>query len=297
MNRHQFIRTLALSAALTAAWGPAVAQTPGRTVRLVVPFPAGGATDLFARALQTRLSEALGANVVVDNKPGAGGSLGADIVAKAPADGLTLLLATSSTHAIGPALSVRLPYNTVTDFTPIVHVGNAPSLMLVPNNSPAQSVKEWIELARRQPGRLNYGSSGNGTIVHVDALDAADAGERIGALRDDLAGALLGQQVHHHPGLLGTDGQVHRAAHGGDGAGLAGAPVGQVARGRHLEGAQHADVEVAAAHHGEAVGVVEERAAGQQRHGLLAGVDEVVVFAAPARAPGPCPGCRSRCAG
>jgi tripartite-type tricarboxylate transporter receptor subunit TctC len=129
------------------------------------------------RALQTRLSEALGANVVVDNKPGAGGSLGADIVAKAPADGLTLLLATSSTHAIGPALSVRLPYNTVTDFTPIVHVGNAPSLMLVPNNSPAQSVKEWIELARRQPGRLNYGSSGNGTIVQLTAeLFKAQAG-------------------------------------------------------------------------------------------------------------------------
>jgi hypothetical protein len=92
--------------------------------------------------------------------------------------------------------------------------------------------------------------------------------------------ALLGEQVHHHPGLLGADGQVHRAADGGNGAFLAGAPVGEVAGGRHLERAEHADVEVAAAHHREAVGVVEERAARQQRHRLLAGVDQVVVFLA-----------------
>ena len=177
MKRQQFLQALVASATLGALGSPALAQTATRTVRLVVPFPAGGATDLFARALQTRLGEALGANLVVDNKPGAGGSLGADIVAKAPADGLTLLLATSSTHAIGPALSVRLPYDTVRDFTPIVHVGNAPSLMLVPNSSPAQSVKEWIELARKQPGRMNYGSSGNGTIVQLTAeLFKAQAG-------------------------------------------------------------------------------------------------------------------------
>lgn len=177
MNRDRFLRVLIAFAALGATALPAAAQAPARTVRLVVPFPAAGATDLFARALQPRLGEALGATVVVDNKPGAGGSLGADIVAKAPADGLTLLLATSSTHAIGPALSVRLPYDTVRDFTPIVHVGNAPSVMLVPNNSPATTVKEWIELARRQPGRMNYGSSGNGTIVQLTAeLFKAQAG-------------------------------------------------------------------------------------------------------------------------
>ncbi|MEK8051188.1 tripartite tricarboxylate transporter substrate binding protein [Ideonella sp. DXS22W] len=178
MNRLPSRRALLLAAAGAAAlapWLPAHSQP--KPIRLVVPFPAGGATDLFARALQTRLGEALGATVVIDNKPGAGGSLGSDIVAKAPADGLTLLLATTSTHTIGPALGVKLPYDTVRDFTPVVHVGNAPSVMLVPNASPAHSVKDFIALARAKPGRLNYGSSGNGTIVQLTAeLFKAQAG-------------------------------------------------------------------------------------------------------------------------
>jgi len=177
MIRPLLLQGLALSLALALPATPAWSQPAAKPVRLVVPFPAGGATDLFARSLQNRLGEALGTTVVVDNKPGAGGSLGADIVAKSAADGQTLLLATTSTHAIGPALSVRLPYDTVRDFTPIVHVGDAPSVMLVPNNSPAHSVAEWIALARKQPGRLNYGSSGNGTIVQLTAeLFKAQAG-------------------------------------------------------------------------------------------------------------------------
>ncbi len=150
---------------------------PHKPVRLLVPFPAGGATDIFARALSQKLPEKLGAPVVVENRPGAGGSLGSDLVAKASADGYTLLLATTSTHTIGPAFNPRLPYDAVRDFTPIVHVGNAPSIMLVPNNSPARTVQEWIGYARAHPGQLNYASSGNGTIVQLTAeLFKAQAG-------------------------------------------------------------------------------------------------------------------------
>jgi tripartite-type tricarboxylate transporter receptor subunit TctC len=148
----------------------AQAQTyPNKPIRLIVPFPAGGATDIFARTLSQKLAEKLGTSVVVDNKPGAGGTLGSDMVAKALPDGYTLLLATSSTHSIGPNLNPKMPYDAVRDFTPIGQVGNAPSIMLVPNSSPAKTVQEWIDYARKNPGRLNYASSGNGTIVQLTA--------------------------------------------------------------------------------------------------------------------------------
>ena len=149
---------------------PVAAQVyPSKPIRLIVPFPAGGATDLFARTVSQKLGERLGQTVVLDNKPGAGGTLGADLAAKAPADGYTLLLTTTSTHSIGPNLNPKIPYDAVRDFTPISHLGNAPSIMLVPNSSPAKTVKEWIDHARKNPGRLNYASSGNGTIVQLTA--------------------------------------------------------------------------------------------------------------------------------
>jgi tripartite-type tricarboxylate transporter receptor subunit TctC len=158
-----------LLAAATLTGTAAHAQSyPNKPIRLVVPFPAGGATDIFARAVSQKLGEKLGATIVVDNKPGAGGAIGSDIAAKAAPDGYTLLLATSSTHSIGPSLS-KLPYDAVADFTPIVHVGNAPNVMVVPNSSPAKNVKEWIDYAKKNPGKLNYASSGNGTIVHLSA--------------------------------------------------------------------------------------------------------------------------------
>lgn len=178
-RRHLFRQAAALattSLTVPGAWAQTSAY-PNKPVRLVVPFPAGGATDLFARALSQKLGERLGGSLVIENRPGAGGAIGSDLVAKATPDGYTLLLATSSTHSIGPALGARLPYDTVRDFTPIAQVGNAPSVMLVPNSSPARSIKEWIELARKNPGKLNYASSGNGTIVQLTTeLFKAQAG-------------------------------------------------------------------------------------------------------------------------
>jgi tripartite-type tricarboxylate transporter receptor subunit TctC len=169
MKRIQFLQGMAL--ALCAVAAPAVlAQSyPTKPIRLVVPFPAAGATDLFARTLSQKMGEKLGTTIVIDNKPGAGGAIGSDLAAKAPADGYTLLLATTSTHSIGPAINTRLPYDTVRDFTPIAHVGDAPSIMLVPNTSPAKTVREWVEFAKKNPGKLNYASSGNGTIVQLTA--------------------------------------------------------------------------------------------------------------------------------
>ena len=169
-KRHLIAWGAAVCAAASLVLPAAHAQTyPTKPIRLIVPFPAGGATDLFARSLSQKLGERLGQSVVIDNKPGAGGTLGSDLAAKAPADGYTLLLSTTSTHSIGPNLNPKIPYDAMRDFTPISQVGNAPSIMLVPNSSPAKTVKEWIDHARQNPGRLNYASSGNGTIVQLTA--------------------------------------------------------------------------------------------------------------------------------
>lgn len=155
------------AAAAATATATAITYPAARPIRMIVPFPAGGATDILARALSQKLGEKIGQTVVVENRPGAGGTIGADAAAKAPADGYTLLLATSSTHSIGPAVNPRIPYNAETDFTPIAYVASSPNIVLVPNSSPSKSMREFVEHARKNPGRLNYASSGNGTIVHL----------------------------------------------------------------------------------------------------------------------------------
>ena len=157
------LMALGLSLAL-----PLAAQTyPSKPVRLVVPFPPGGATDILSRALSQELGKKLGQAIVVENKPGAGGTIGALAGAQAAPDGYTLLLTTSSTHSIGPALNSKIPYNAEADFTPIVYVASSPQVILVPLSSPARTVKEFIDYARKNPGRLNYASSGNGTISNL----------------------------------------------------------------------------------------------------------------------------------
>jgi tripartite-type tricarboxylate transporter receptor subunit TctC len=167
------LRSLALVAGLLSLFGvtPAAAQAwpAAKPIRLVIPFPAGGATDIIGRAVAQRLGSALGQQVVIDNKPGAGGTIGSDLVAKAPADGYTLLMATSSTHSIGPALNPRMPYDAFRDFAPAGHVANAPSVLVVGRNFPAASARELIDLIKRNPGKYNYGSSGIGTYPHLSA--------------------------------------------------------------------------------------------------------------------------------
>ena len=162
--------TLTTTALLIAALAPlsALAQAyPNKPIRLIVPFPAGGATDILARALSQKLGEKIGQTVVVENRPGAGGTIGADAASKSIADGYTLLLATSSTHSIGPATNPKIPYNAETDFTPISYVASSPNVVVVPNTLPVKTMREFIDYARKNPGKLNYASSGNGTIVHL----------------------------------------------------------------------------------------------------------------------------------
>jgi tripartite-type tricarboxylate transporter receptor subunit TctC len=143
------------------------AQYPSHAVKLIVPFPPAGATDIVGRIVAQKLGERLGQSVVVENRPGAGGSLGSDLAAKSAPDGYTILIATSSTHSIGPVLQ-KLPYDPIRDFAPITHVANVPNVLVVSPKLPAKNLKELIALAKAQPGKLNYASSGIGTIVHLN---------------------------------------------------------------------------------------------------------------------------------
>ncbi|SFF16896.1 Bug family tripartite tricarboxylate transporter substrate binding protein [Paracidovorax wautersii] len=162
--------TLGAQAQQPAAW-------PQQPVRVIVPFPASGATDLVARVVTQRVAQDLGQQFVVDNKPGAGGTIGTAEAAKAKPDGNTLLLTTSSTHAISPHLMPRLAYDPQRDFVPVAHVADAPSVLLVTPSLPVKTVAELIAYARAHPGQLNYATSGNGTIVHLNtAAFAAQAG-------------------------------------------------------------------------------------------------------------------------
>ena len=166
MNRRSLLAVLPLLAAAPLAIGQA---WPAKPIRLVVPFPAGGATDLLARAIAQGIGNGLGQPIVVDNRPGAGGTLGSAEVTKAAPDGHTLLMATSSTHSIAPHLNPNLPYKPESDFTPVALVANATNIVLVPKDLPVASIKELIAYAKARPGQLNYASSGNGTIVNLTA--------------------------------------------------------------------------------------------------------------------------------
>jgi tripartite-type tricarboxylate transporter receptor subunit TctC len=142
------------------------AQT-SRVIRLVVPFTPGGSTDILARAIAPKLGAAFGTQVVVDNKPGAGGSLGAAEVARAEPDGHTLLMGHIGTLAVNPALYPRLPYDPVRSFTPVAWVARVPNLLVVPASLPVRTLAEFLGLARSRPGRLTYSSGGNGSAAHI----------------------------------------------------------------------------------------------------------------------------------
>lgn len=144
--------------AATAVW-------PTKPVKIVVTFPPGGAPDTLARILADKWGQATGLTFTVDNKPGAGGNIGADFVAKSAADGTTLLIATVGTHAINPALYAKMPYDNIKDFTPVSFLASTPNLLVVNNNVPAKTVKELIALAGKTP--MTFGSSGSGTSIHL----------------------------------------------------------------------------------------------------------------------------------
>ena len=147
---------------------PCFAQAPvwpSKPVKIVVTFPPSGAPDTLARILADKWGQTLGQTFTVDNKPGAGGNIGAEFVAKSASDGSTLIIGTVGTHTINPALYPNLPYNPVKDFTPITFLASTPNLLVVNNNVPAKNVKELIDLAKKQP--LNFGSSGSGTSIHL----------------------------------------------------------------------------------------------------------------------------------
>ena len=163
------------AAALCAQAGPGLAQAyPAKPLRFVIPFAPGGGTDLIARLLGASLGEQLGQPVVPDNRAGAGGVLGADLVAKAAPDGYTLLMGTPGSITINPNLMSKPPY-TLADFAPIVQATSNPFVMLVNNSLPANSVKEFVAYAKANPGKLNYGTPGNGSTGHL-------AGEQLKAL-------------------------------------------------------------------------------------------------------------------
>lgn len=166
---------LAAAAVLTAAplWAQAQSPWPNKPVRIVVPFAAGGTTDILARAIAPELQRAFGQPFVIDNKPGAGGNNGAAEVAKAANDGYTLLMGTVGTHAINPSLYPKMPYDHIKDFAPVTLVAGVPNVLVV-NPASAQkyginSVADLTRVAKANPGRLNVASSGNGTSIHLSA--------------------------------------------------------------------------------------------------------------------------------
>ncbi|MCS6766527.1 MAG: tripartite tricarboxylate transporter substrate binding protein [Candidatus Protistobacter heckmanni] len=158
-----------MAAAGLDALAPARAQNPAQQpIRLVVPFAAGGGTDLIARVLGAGMAAELGQPVIVDNKPGAGTIIGSDFVAKSPPDGHTLLVATFA-HAVNPSLQPKMPFNTATAFAPVSLIARSPNVLVVAPDRPFKTVKDIVAAAQRGPRKLTYGSFGNGTSAHLAA--------------------------------------------------------------------------------------------------------------------------------
>ena len=156
-----FVATAMLGAA--SAW----AQYPAKPIRLVVPATAGDGSDVLARTLAKAIGESLGQQIVIENKPGAGGSIGADVVAKANPDGYTLFLGNGSSHGVTPGLYAHLPYDSVADFVPVALISTAANVLVVGSAVPVASYAEFARLAREQPGRVSIASAGNGSLSHL----------------------------------------------------------------------------------------------------------------------------------
>jgi tripartite-type tricarboxylate transporter receptor subunit TctC len=162
------IRSLLLGATMALAAGAAAAQAfPSKPIRMVVTFPTGGAPDILARTISEKINPAWGQTIIVDNKPGAGGNIGAEFVARAQADGHTMVMGTVGTHSINGSLYAKMPYDMVKDFAPVTLIASTPNLLVVNNDVPAKNLAELIALAKAKPGQLTFGSPGIGTSVHV----------------------------------------------------------------------------------------------------------------------------------
>jgi len=163
----QGVAGVVLTLAFTSSDVRARDDFPSRPIQMIIPFSAGGPTDIVGRVMGAKMGELLGRQFVVENKTGAGGNIGAEAVAKASPDGYTILMATVSTNAINPGLYKHLPYDAVRDFAPLGRVGVTPTLLLVHPSIPATDVKSLVNLIKASPGKYNYGSSGLGSILHL----------------------------------------------------------------------------------------------------------------------------------
>jgi tripartite-type tricarboxylate transporter receptor subunit TctC len=161
------MRTLCIGLLLLLVQTPALAEYPERTIRLIVPYAAGGTTDILARIIGQKLSAAWKQQVVVENHGGANGNIGSDIVAKAEPDGYTLLLGTSGSNAVNPSLYTRMPYDAKRDLALVTPVAVTANILLANPKFAANNIKELIDLARAKPGKINYGSSGTGSVLHL----------------------------------------------------------------------------------------------------------------------------------
>ena len=192
VNRRHLIRVLALAAAMAS--GNAMAQAwPSKPISLIVPFPAGGTTDVLARALAEKLTASLGQTVIVESKPGAGATLGADYVAKAKPDGHTLLVGAVH-HTIASSVYKKLPYDFQKDLAPITTIALVPNVLVVNAATPVKNVAELVALLKSRPGKHNYGSNGNGTAQHL-----------IGTQFENMTGTEFAHIPYKGSGPLATD--------------------------------------------------------------------------------------------
>src|SRR2546429_6277053 len=169
------IRLLSIALASAVIAISAIAEAgedgwPERPLRLVVPFPAGSSTDIIARILAQKLSHRLAQQIVIENRAGASGNIGADAVAKAAPDGYTIGIATASTHAVAASLSPNLPYDPIRDFAPVGMIGSQPYVLVLHPALPARNLAELIALAKAKPGTLNYGSAGTARLAHLPTV-------------------------------------------------------------------------------------------------------------------------------
>ena len=202
MQRRHFITAAAASAAYATSPLLRAQPLPNGAIRIIVGFAPGGGTDILARVIAQKLQAMWNHPVLVENKSGAAGMIAADYVAKQPSDGATLLMAHINSHAIAPALTPRMPYNVETDFTPIVLVGVTPNLLICNEQQQARTVKDVVELCRKNPGQISFGSAGNGSAQHL-ALEMFKLQAKIDAIHVPYKGSgpmltdLIGGQINY----------------------------------------------------------------------------------------------------